>query len=207
MNTADNERPSKAEWRTRLLDERGAITEELHTAEAEAIAKSACAPPISQPGHTVCCYVPSGSEPGSMSLLDALVEAGARVLLPIIPPGSGALDQRGPLDWAEYTGPASLHEGRMRSIMEPAGEPLGPAAIGQANVVLVPALAVDEFGVRIGKGGGYYDRSLTQTAPGTQLIAVVRDGELVNRLPTEAHDVRMTGALTPGHGYLALPRS
>jgi 5-formyltetrahydrofolate cyclo-ligase len=149
---------------------------------------------------TVSCYVPFGSEPGAVGLLDALLDAGARVLLPVVPDGPE------PLDWAEYTGTSSLVAGRYRGMLEPSGTRLGPAAIAEAGLVLVPALAVDHEGVRLGRGAGYYDRSLGFTAPDARLVAVVRDGELVERLPAEPHDVRMTGALTPAHGLVTLPR-
>jgi 5-formyltetrahydrofolate cyclo-ligase len=92
-------------------------------------------------------------------------------------------------------------------LLEPAGNPLRPEAIEQARVVLVPAVGVDERAVRLGRGAGYYDRSLPLTAPGTELIAIVRDDELVPQLPAEPHDVWMTGALTPSAGLVALPRS
>jgi len=70
--------------------------------------------------------------------------------------------------------------------------------------VLVPALAVDRRGVRLGRGGGFYDRSLPLCAPGARLVAVVRDEEVVDELPAEPHDVPMTHALTPGAGLIAL---
>jgi 5-formyltetrahydrofolate cyclo-ligase len=147
------------------------------------------------PGGTVCAYLAIGSEPGSVGLLDALRSAGCRVLLPIV---VGAA----PLDWAEYTGEHALQPGP-HGLREPSGAPLGSSAIAEAALVLVPALAVDHRGVRIGKGGGHYDRSLPfATAP---LVAVVRDSEvLAENLPVEPHDVRMTGVLTPS-GFRALP--
>ena len=70
--------------------------------------------------------------------------------------------------------------------------------------MLVPALAVDGMGRRLGKGGGHYDRSLPLARPGTPLVAVVRDEELVAELPTEPHDVVMTAALTPIEGLRPL---
>ena len=73
-----------------------------------------------------------------------------------------------------------------------------------ASVVLVPALAVDRRGVRLGRGGGYYDRSLSLRRPDAHLVAVVRDEEIVEEVPSEAHDVRMTHALTPRQGVVVL---
>ncbi|HEX6347603.1 5-formyltetrahydrofolate cyclo-ligase [Umezawaea sp.] len=138
-------------------------------------------------GGTVCAYLAVGSEPGSVELLDVLRAAGFRVLLPIV---VGAA----PLEWAEYTGEHALRPGP-HGLREPTGEPLGPSALASAALVLVPALAVDRRGTRIGKGGGHYDRSL----PGVDapLVAVVRDAEVVDDLPVEPHDVRMTAVLTP----------
>jgi 5-formyltetrahydrofolate cyclo-ligase len=70
-------------------------------------------------------------------------------------------------------------------------------------LVLVPALAVDHSGVRLGKGGGYYDRALSlSTGP---VVAVVRDEEFVPSLPAEPHDVRVDAVLTPGRGVVRLP--
>lgn len=122
-------------------------------------------------------------------------------MLPVIP------TERGPLDWAEYTGPSSLAGGVFPQVLEPTGPRLGPNAIAEAEVVLVPALAVDRRGARLGKGAGYYDRSLPLASPGARFVAVVRDPEFVDRLPAEPHDVRMHAVLTPGRGVIDLPDS
>ncbi len=151
------------------------------------------------PGDVVCAYVPIGTEPGSAELLDQLLDQGKRVLLPLV------AEAPGPLDWARYEGPASLGPGRLRGFLEPVGDPLGVAAIGTADLVLIPAFAVDDAGVRLGRGAGHYDRSLGYAAPDAALIAVVRDSELVRRLPSEPHDVLMTGALTPDKGLVRRP--
>jgi 5-formyltetrahydrofolate cyclo-ligase len=63
---------------------------------------------------------------------------------------------------------------------------------------------VDLAGIRLGRGAGFYDRSLSRAGRTTRLIAVVRDDELVERLPGEEHDVPMTHALTPGRGLVGL---
>ena len=121
-----------------------------------------------------------------------------RVLLPITRTGADGA----PRPCGGGIPPRALREGRF-GLLEPA-EPGCPGTIGQATVILVPALAVDRSGIRLGRGGGYYDRSLPLRAPGARLIAVVRDDELVAELPGEPHDVRMTHALTPGNGLVVL---
>ncbi|QRP46952.1 5-formyltetrahydrofolate cyclo-ligase [Amycolatopsis sp. FDAARGOS 1241] len=185
MRASGNEHLSKTEWRNRVLQARAAVTPAEHAEEAAALASVAA----SVAAATVCAYVPFETEPGSVALLNALVSAGSRVLLPVIP------DIVGPLEWAEYTGEATLVPGRLRGIREPSGPRLGIGTVSSADVVLVPALAVDRRGVRLGRGAGHYDRSLV--VGGAELLAVVRAPELVDRLPGEAHDVPMNGALTP----------
>lgn len=199
--TFGNDAPTtKSEWRRLLRSRRSSVPDETREREARALTEAFASLPMLRPGDSVCCYVPFGPEPGSLDMLDALIGAGARVLLPIVPA------ERGPLEWAIYDGPASLAPGPLPGLLEPAGTKLGPEAIGQARVVLAPAVGVDERAVRLGRGAGYYDRSLPMTAPGTDLIAIVRDDELVAELPAEPHDVRMTAALTPGVGLVPLPR-
>lgn len=199
MNESGNEPLSKADWRAQLLAARAEMSPEVRASEARALAAHVAELDGVDDGSTVCGYAPFGSEPGSLAMLDALRSRGARVLLPVIP------SERGPLDWAEYGGADTLTSGRMRGVLEPRGARLGPSALAAASVVLVPALAVDDVGVRLGRGAGFYDRSLRLVGAGAALLAVVRDAELVHRLPAEPHDVPMTGALAPG-GVVALPR-
>lgn len=142
---------------------------------------------------TVAAYVPVGTEPGSLAYLDALVHTGATVLLPVVPPGDPQ-----PLDWVRYAGPASL-ERRRWGLLEPTGPHLGTGAIRSASVIFVPALAVSRSGVRLGRGAGYYDRSIAGV-PAT-LVAVVYDGEVVDELPGDAYDVPMGWVVTPEGGF------
>lgn len=196
MSYRCNNHWDKATWRSYLADARSAVSLQQRVADAQALAEAASSVPVPD---TVCCYVPFGTEPGSIALAGVLQAAGARVLLPVIPPGPGELD------WAEYTGTDTLVRGRLRGVLEPSGPRLGASALTGAGLVLLPALAVDRTGVRLGRGAGYYDRTLAHAGPETMLVAVVRDEELVEKLPAEPHDVRMTGALTPSRGLVRFP--
>ncbi|MFE5708944.1 5-formyltetrahydrofolate cyclo-ligase [Rhodococcus koreensis] len=151
---------------------------------------------VARPGQAVAAYVPMDSEPGSVAMLDALVDAGVQVLLPFTVVNS-------PLSWALYTGPADLSPAAF-GLREPTGPDLGPGGLARADAIIVPALAVDCRGVRLGRGAGYYDRSLAMVDGDVPLIAVVNDAELVDALPDEPHDIRMTHALTPSGGLQAL---
>ncbi|WHT20124.1 5-formyltetrahydrofolate cyclo-ligase [Crossiella sp. CA-258035] len=187
---------SKNDWRARLVAARRAVPGPVRAAEAAALTTAAVAWAAALDG-PVAAYVPVGAEPGSPAMVDALRASGVRVLLPVV---TGAA----PLDWAEYTGPDSLSPARF-GLLEPNGPRLGEAALTEVAGLLVPALAVDRAGTRLGRGAGHYDRSLPLVRAGVPVVAVVRDEELVAALPAEPHDVRMTGALTPGGGLVVLP--
>ncbi|MDA3626023.1 5-formyltetrahydrofolate cyclo-ligase [Saccharopolyspora oryzae] len=197
MSSLDESATTKDEWRRKLLLQRRDVDETTRSVEAGALQEAVLGWLEQHPVRTVAAYVPVGGEPGSPDLLEALRAAGLRVLLPVV-------NRREPLEWADYTGPDSLRPAGY-SLLEPAGQLLGAAAIGEAEALLVPALAVDRRGVRLGRGAGYYDRSLPMASPEAPRIAVVRDEEFVAELPGEPHDVRMTGVLTPRRGVVSLP--
>lgn len=185
MTESAQDPESKARLRRRLTAARRDLAADIRDEEASALVKWVA--DIDAP--VVCCYLPVGTEPGSVAMVDAIR---ARVLLPVV---TGAA----PLDWAEYAGETTLVPGPY-GLREPGGPRLGPDAIGTADVILIPALAIDRRGVRLGRGAGHYDRSLPLARADAALIAVVRDDELLEHLPDEPHDVRMTATLTPRLG-------
>jgi 5-formyltetrahydrofolate cyclo-ligase len=189
---------TKARLRSELMAARRAVPEAVRHKESGQI-RGHLAAAVGD-AVTVCAYVPMGVEPGSRDLLDALSGLCATVLLPVALVGPDG--EHLPLRWGRYV-PGTLTRGRFGA-QEPAEPWLPASAISTAEMVLVPALAVDRDGVRLGRGGGFYDRSLPRCAPGTRLVAVVRDSEVVEEVPGEPHDVRMTHALTPAAGLITL---
>jgi 5-formyltetrahydrofolate cyclo-ligase len=136
---------------------------------------------------TVAAYVSVGSEPGTRALLDALHARGVRVLLP-------ALLADNDLDWGAYAGEGSLvsvqHRGKM-ALLEPAGERLGPDAVLTAD---------DARGMRLGRGGGSYDRVLARldrAGADPALVVLLYDSEVVDRVPEEPHDRPVHAVVTP----------
>lgn len=133
----------------------------------------------------VASYVPLATEPG--------LPPQPGWLLPIV-----LAD--GDLDWAcvdDGVGPAAF------GLTEPTGPRLGRDAIASCDLVIVPALLVDRTGIRLGKGRGCYDRALVR-CPGLT-VAVLCDGELVQALPAEPHDVKVRAVVTPALGLVHLP--
>lgn len=156
---------------------------------AAALREHLLATPEVRRAATVAAYVSIGTEPGTGLLLDALVDAGKRVLLPVLLPDDD-------LDWAAYDGPGSLAPASL-GLLEPTGPPLGVDAVATADVVLVPGLAVDASGLRLGRGGGSYDRALARVPVDTFTCVLLHDGETGRPVPAEPHDRRVAAAATP----------
>jgi 5-formyltetrahydrofolate cyclo-ligase len=177
---------AKRAARYELLTRRRARTDaERATADAALLALLVGALPAG--GGTVAAYVPVGTEPGGRRLPDALRAAGYEVLLPVLAPD-------GDLDWALHTG--ELAPGP-HGLLQPAGPRRGHDAIRDAVAVVVPAVAVDRRGVRLGRGGGSYDRALARVPDGIPVLALLYDGEFVDTLPEEPHDRRVGTVITP----------
>ncbi|MEW1697861.1 MULTISPECIES: 5-formyltetrahydrofolate cyclo-ligase [unclassified Streptomyces] len=141
---------------------------------------------------TVAAYVSVGREPGTRALLDALHARGVRVLLPVLLPDND-------LDWAAYEGPGGLVRAG-RGLLEPSGPRLGPDAVCAADAVLLPGLAVDGRGMRLGRGGGSYDRVLARLARAgadPALVVLLYADEVVARVPEEPHDHPVHAVVTP----------
>jgi 5-formyltetrahydrofolate cyclo-ligase len=189
---------SKSHLRAALLQNRRSVSKAVHDAEATALCR--WLPELAVAGQTVCAYVPVGAEPGSIALLDTLLDLGARVLLPVARNDADGVAQ--PLQWGEYR-PGVLVRADF-GLLEPPPPWLPPDAAREADVILVPALAVDRCGARLGRGAGFYDRTLPFAAPSARVVAIVRDDEVLDELPAEPHDVAMTHVLTPQRGIVAL---
>ncbi|MBD9700550.1 5-formyltetrahydrofolate cyclo-ligase [Streptomyces caniscabiei] len=187
---------SKRMLRRELLLVRSGLTPDDVRKTTGALADRALDLPELAHARTVAAYVSVGSEPGTLALLDALRARGVRVLLPVLLPDND-------LDWGAYEGEASLacvrHGGRME-LLEPAGERLGPDAVTTADAVLLPGLAVDARGMRLGRGGGSYDRVLARldrAGADPALVVLLYDTEVLDRVPEEAHDRPVHAVVTP----------
>jgi 5-formyltetrahydrofolate cyclo-ligase len=188
--------PDKRTLRRDFLAARNRLTPDDLREAAEALAGRVLGLPEVAKARAVAAYVSVGAEPGTLALLDALRARGVRVLLPVLLPDND-------LDWGEYAGEGSLarvrHGGRME-LYEPAGERLGPDAVTRADVVLLPGVAVDGRGLRLGRGGGSYDRVLARLdAAGARpaLLVLLYDREVVAHVPAEPHDRPVDAVVTP----------
>ncbi|MFJ1787798.1 5-formyltetrahydrofolate cyclo-ligase [Streptomyces anulatus] len=193
MNTDKSGKASaKSSLRRELLAARALLTKEDAARTAAVLAEAALRLPELADARTVAAYVSVGREPGTRVLLEALRGRGVRVLLPVLLADND-------LDWAAHEGPEHLLPAG-RGLLEPDGPRLGPAAVLDADAVLLPGLAVDGAGMRLGRGGGSYDRVLARlTAAGAHpsLVVLLYDDEVVARVPSEPHDHPVDAVVTP----------
>jgi 5-formyltetrahydrofolate cyclo-ligase len=179
---------AKLALRDQLVTARGRIALAELAERGRRVADLLLAAPEVRRAATVAAYVSVGREPGTGALLDALVAAGKRIILPKLLPDND-------LDWATYTGADGLLPAG-RGLLEPVAPALGPDAVATADAVIVPGLAVDRTGLRMGRGGGSYDRALGRVPVGTFTCVVLNDDEVLDAVPAAPHDRRVTAAVT-----------
>jgi len=190
--TAEHTPRNKTALRDQLVTARGRRPLVEVGQAARSIAAHLLALPEVRRAASVAAYVSIGGEPGTTDLLEALTAAGKRVLLPVLRPDND-------LDWAVYrdSGGQTNLAPAGRGLLEPVSERLGLEAIATCDVVLVPGLAVDRGGMRLGRGGGSYDRALGRVPVGTPVLVLLYDDEVLDRVPTDDHDRPVTAAVTP----------
>ncbi len=187
----------KASLRRRLVTARAGISDSARTEAGRLIRDHLLEMPEVTAAGTIAAYYSVGTEPDTHGLVYALWKRGSYVILPVLLPD-------GDLDWASYEGPDSLAPGP-RGLLQPAEPVRGTGTISRAHVVLVPALAVDVRGNRLGRGGGSYDRALARVGPQVPVIALLYDAELLPSVPVMPHDQRVRAVVRPGHGITPLP--
>ena len=183
--------PTKLALRRTAKAQREARSEAEREQAGASIAAVGLELPRLRQADCVAVYASLPDEPGTGLLRAGLRELGTRVLLPVI---AGRA-----LDWSEDSGEL-IASGPLR-LLQPPGRRFGPAELGQAQVVIVPALAVDTIGTRLGRGRAYYDTALGQAHPDALILALVHDPEVLDAattpIPREPHDVAVHGVITP----------
>lgn len=186
----DGVRAAKRALRATVLARREARSEAERASYGEQLATVVLDQAEVRRAACVAAYVGVGAEPATLPLLDALTTRGVRVLLPLLGPGFS-------MTWGVYGGHGDLVT-TDRGLREPTGEP-EPDGLAAADVVLLPGLAMSPTGMRLGRGGGAYDRALADLpSDGTAapLLVLLHDDEVGLDVPSEAHDLPVHAALT-----------
>ena len=187
----------KASLRTRLVAARRQLAPEQRSAAARSVRDAVLSLPEAQMAGTVAAYYSIGTEPDTHGLVFGLWKRGTYVLLPV-------LRDDGDLDWASYEGPDSLRPGP-RGLTEPSEPGRGVTAITSADLVVVPALAVDHSGQRLGRGGGSFDRALARVGASVPVVALLYDTEFLASVPAGPHDQPVRLVARPATGVTRLP--
>ena len=137
---------------------------------------------------SIAAYLSTTAEPNTRPFLNWAHRQGIRVLLPIS-------REDGLLDWT--TGDGESETEGLYGLPEPVGDLLGPIAINDVDLIVIPAAAVDQTGMRMGWGRGYFDKTLGSMEKCPPVYAVLFDAELVDEVPREKHDQPVDGAVTP----------
>ncbi len=137
---------------------------------------------------SIAAYLSTPDEPGTREFLAWACDNDIRVLLPI-----SRAD--GLLDWAPFDGKDEDED--WLGMPTPTSEVLGPIAINSVDLIVVPAASVDRSGMRMGWGRGYFDKTLGSMENCPPVYAVIFDEELVDSVPSERHDQRVNGVVTP----------
>ncbi len=138
---------------------------------------------------SISCYLSTTNEPGTWDFVKSAVRRGIRVLLPVT-------RTDGLLDWAVANDTDEVSFG-LYGLPEPTGEVLGPIAVNNVDLMIIPAAAVDTTGMRMGWGRGYYDKTIGSMEKCPPVYAVIYDSEVLDSLPSEVHDQPVTGVVTP----------
>lgn len=137
---------------------------------------------------SISCYLSALTEPNTRPFLNWAEAEGIRILFPVSR-DDGLLDWTVGEDQDEVEG--------ITGMPEAAGELLGPIAINDVDLIIIPAAAVDQTGMRMGWGRGYYDKTIGSMEKCPPVYAVVYDNEFVDEVPREVQDQPVDGLVTP----------
>jgi 5-formyltetrahydrofolate cyclo-ligase len=179
---------AKAKLRTQVLSNRSSLLQSDTANQFGTSLLKLC----SQLGaKSVGIYLSFGSEPATDAFVVAAKAAGITLSAPRTGPDSS-------MEFAALEGPSKSSE---LGFLQPVGEIVEP---DELDLIIAPALSVDMFGNRLGRGGGFFDRYLEQfDGP---VAAVVYDSELVPELPSEPHDKPVQYAVTPSRIQALTPK-
>ncbi|MCK8468243.1 5-formyltetrahydrofolate cyclo-ligase [Microbacterium sp. KSW4-16] len=188
---------AKRALRADLRERRQLLSDAQREAAATAIGERLDALIDDLGARSISCFLSTTTEPGTREFVTRAVRRGIRVLLPVT-------RADGLLDWAVATEDDEIAEG-LYGLPEPTGEVLGPIAVNDVELMIVPASAVDRSGMRMGWGRGYFDKTIGSMERCPPVYAVVYDSEVLDELPSEVHDQPVNGVVTPSQTLTLSP--
>ena len=172
---------TKAQLRTTLLHQLKQQKEATRRRRSEAIRRKVFRLTAFREAVTVCCYVSLPYEVQTRRMIEAMRSQGKRVVVPMVSRGKR-------LRLSELRDPARELAPGAFGVWEPLPEARRPVSIRELDLVLVPGLAFDRRGHRLGHGHGYFDRFLARVPKTTPTVGLAFRFQLLDRLPTAPHD-------------------
>jgi 5-formyltetrahydrofolate cyclo-ligase len=189
VHMSDDIGQEKRALRAELRERRQLLSESARDAAADGI-RAQLDDLVARTGaRSISCFLSTTTEPDTRAFVAEAVRRGIRVLLPVT-------RSDGLLDWAVATPDGDIAEG-LFGLPEPVGELLGPIAVNDVDLLVIPAAAVDRSGMRLGWGRGYFDKTIGSMEGCPPVYAVIYDSELLDEVPREIHDQPVTGVVTP----------
>lgn len=180
---------AKRALRAELRERRQLLSDAQREAAGEGIRAQLEALVARLGARSVSCFLSSPTEPGTRGFIRWAMSHGIRVLLPV-------MREDGLLDWT-VASPGGEEVETPLGVPEAVGDLLGPIAVNDVDVMLIPAAAVDRTGMRMGWGRGYFDKTLGSMDRRPPVYAVIYDSELVDSVPRDVHDQPVSGVVTP----------
>ena len=185
---AEGSEPSKKALRAEIRERRRIMTGPERESAAAGLMQNLQELVTSHSATSISCYLSVNDEPPTRDFIDWALHHGIRVLLPVA-------REDGLMDWAPYeAGDEAIDAYGMPM---PTTANLGPIALSEVDLILIPAASIGKDGMRLGWGRGYFDRTLGSLTKRPPVYAVVYDHEVVESVPTENHDQAVDGVVTP----------
>ncbi|OGR89074.1 MAG: 5-formyltetrahydrofolate cyclo-ligase [Elusimicrobia bacterium RIFCSPLOWO2_01_FULL_59_12] len=184
------EKQNKTSLRKEFLKKRDRLTPAARARDSAIIRQRVLAHPEWQDVHTLLTYVSYRSEVETYKLIQEAIARRKRVVVPVMDPESKELRL------SELHALGDLAPGAFHGIQEPAPCHVKRVIPMEIELVLVPGVAFDRQGGRIGLGGGYFDK-LLDSMPNARRVGLAFSAQISKRpLPMAAHDIRMHAVVT-----------
>jgi len=179
---------SKEEWRKTFLIKRDQLSKAQHTSWDTQLTKSFLKHELVQPAKRISCYVGYASEMNTLPLINSLLQRNKKVCVPRI------ISKKAGMEMVDITSVNDLQEGKY-GIQAPAAH-LPAIQDTSIDIIIVPGLVFDQHGYRIGYGGGFYDRFLSNH-PNSHTIALAYPFQQATDLPHDWYDIPVKEVLYP----------
>ena len=181
---------NKSDFRRKIIEERDKLSPEEIQEKSSRISENLYSIAVYREAEVVMFFITFGSEVDTRAMIEETIRKGKTALAPKALPKTRELIPSQILDWDRDLVPGAYN------IPEPREDKLRPFVPEKIDLLLVPGVAFDQKGNRLGYGGGYYDRFFSLLKPETPLVALVFDLQIQPEIPVDEWDRRVDCVVT-----------